>query len=196
MTVSKLTKNDIAEYFYVFRTTYGERAFPAVDTVEFNACLKFWFNCLKDYPKEAVDVAIEKVLKESEFAPKIATIIKAIESIKEVDEKDDYELWEELEDTFYDVADNASRYYYDISGVGARERNQAIFDGLSSEIKGYIRNVGQLITLATADETTISVEKARFLKALPYIREREKIKKKYSPEFRNLIGQVNFKQIT
>lgn len=100
-------------------------------------------------------------------------------------EKSGIELWTELEDVFYDVAKNASKYYYS-DGYKAMERNREIYASLSPEIKAFVKNCGQLVELATSEQKVINIEKGRFLNNLPQIRERAKYQELIPNEFKQL----------
>lgn len=187
----KVKREDVVKYLELLRVVYGEKAFPTPTDSGYELLLSVWYKVLQVYEVDIVNLAIEQVLRKSEFAPKIATVTKTIEDLKEVYEgKDDNELWEELENVLYDVADNASRYHFDYSGEVAMQRNRDIYESLSPEIKGFVRNCGQLVQIAMSDETAISIVRGRFIKALPDIRRRQKIKKEVQRELLFISGKT------
>lgn len=179
----EIKRADVVKYLEVLRASYGAKAYPSCEETLYEGTVELWLRFLSPYQKELVDLAMEKVIRNEDFAPKVATVIRAIEEIQSVNDKDEHELWEELEDTFYEVADNCSKYHYDLSGESARRRNQEIYDGLSPELKAFVRNVGQLIDIALSDEVGLSVARSRFYKAFPEIKRRNKLRAELPQEF-------------
>ena len=116
-------------------------------------------------------------------------------------EKSANDLWAELTYTFYEVRDLANSLnctFKDDDGLTqadrAEKRLKEIYRSLHPLIKGYVRRVSELIRLARADTTELSVEKGRFLKAIPLIREKEVTLKQMPQEVKLYFSKLNRRQ--
>lgn len=186
----KITKKDIVNYLSIIRITYKDAYITKSDNDEVTL-IEFWYSMFKCYDKELMDVAVMNAIRGSEFYPKPATIIAEIDKIEKAYQKSDLELWEELTSVLYEVSEKAylTGYTYiepngKTQGENAKERLQAIFDSLSPEIREYVGNTKTLVNVAYTDNLTY--EKSRFIKMIPEIRARQKIKKETQP----LIGFI------
>jgi hypothetical protein len=189
--MTELKKSNVVSYIAFLRLNYGEKAYNYNES-DLNKYVNYWYSQLKDYPKEVVDKAIQGCINTCEFAPTIAHILKFIRSMNESLAQDEIALWGELESVLYEVYDNSTKYKY-ASGEKYIEANRRIFDNLPNEIKAYVKNCRQLVALANADEKTLSIEKGRFINALPKIREREQMQALLPQEYKELINQVGNK---
>ena len=177
----KITKKDIINYLSIIRMTYKDAYITKSDNDEV-ALINFWYSMFNGYDKELMDVAVMNAIKSSEFYPKPATIIAEIDKIAIAHQKSELELWEELTSVLYEVAEKSylMRYTYvedngKTQGENAEQRIKAIFDNLTPEIREYVGNVKNLIILACVDN--LSYEKAKFIKMIPEIRARNKVRK-------------------
>ena len=186
--MAQLKKIDILGYIKLLRILYGEKAYD-LEQEDLDKLVTYWYNQLKDYPKEIVDRALQSHTNTCEFAPTIAHILKKIKGMEESLGKDENGLWEELEGVLYEVYSNSYKYKF-ASGSLYMERNKEIYENLSPEIKAYVRNCGQLVALANADERTLSIEKGRFLNNLPKIKERVKYQEMLPNEYKQLVNGI------
>lgn len=147
---------------------------------------ELWYDSLKEYSKEIVMKAVKNALKNSDFQKRnwLGAICQEIEKMKSSTEKGGAELWEDLTDTFYKVRIFASMLmntFKEDDGVRQCDKASAklkeLFNSLDNEIREYIRSTSMLIQLARSDSEQLSIEKGRFLRELPQIRERLKIRK-------------------
>lgn len=147
---------------------------------------ELWYDSLKEYSKEIVMKAVKNALKNSDFQKRnwLGAIYQEIEKMKSSTEKGGAELWEDLTDTFYKVRIFASMLmntFKEDDGVRQCDKASAklkeLFNSLDNEIREYIRSTSMLIQLARSDSEQLSIEKGRFLRELPQIRERLKIRK-------------------
>lgn len=189
--MKELKKSDIVSYLAFLRLNYGEKAYNYNES-DLAKVIQYWFSQLREYPKEVVDKAIQQAINTCEFAPTIAHILKTIKCMEESMGKDENALWGELEGVLYEVYDNSTKYKY-ASGEKYMEANREIYENLSPEIKLYVKNCGQLVALANADDKILSIEKGRFLNSLPKIRERVKMQELLPSEYKNLLGDFSNK---
>ena len=188
--MQKITLQDINKYITTIRIEYPN-AFPiqAKNETEraelYRMLCVSWFKQLEQYPKEVCDIAVMNALGNARDGrhPRVGDVKYQIERIQEACQKSDNELWAELQSVLWEVADNASRYKYNAldkngltQGENARNRNKAIFESLSPELKEYCQNLGGLTDIALYDMDKLGFERGRFIKAIPQIRERAKVR--------------------
>ena len=172
----EITKSDIIRIFGLIKAAY-DNAFVNKTESEINTLKEFWYDSLKDYPKELVFAAVKSAIQTSEFAPKISTILAEIKKLTEAGKKTDIELWAELEDKFYSVYRVSLYLRYEQYNKWASDKLKQIYEELSDEIKLYVVNVSTLKELAElanrSDDDSIKYEKARFLKLLPDLKAKQ-----------------------
>lgn len=163
--------------------------------------ISLWFEGLKSYPKELCDVAVKNALYKAEFAPKIATVIKEAESLLEAQGSSDGELWNELVTALAAIRSElpyaGERYdtvIHDDTGLTtageARRRIAKVYDGLDVRLKEYCGSMRGFMDVAQTDEADLQFEKGRFMKRLPAITERIKIKRQTPPQLASLIKSL------
>lgn len=163
--------------------------------------ISLWFEGLKSYPKELCDVAVKNALYKAEFAPKISTVIKEAESLLEAQGSSDGKLWNELVTALAAIRSElpyaGERYdtvIHDDTGLTtageARRRIAKVYDGLNAKLKEYCGSMRGFMDLAQADEADLQFEKGRFLKQMPVITERIKIKRQTPPQLASLIKSL------
>lgn len=171
-----IAKSDIIRIFGLIKAAY-DNAFVNKTESEINTLKEFWYDSLKDYPKELVYAAVKSAIQTSEFAPKISTVLNEIKKLTEAGKKTDLELWAELEDTFYSVYRATLYLRYEQYHKWASNKLKQIYEQLSNEIKLYVVNVSTLKELAElanrSDDDSIKYEKARFLKLMPELRAKQ-----------------------
>lgn len=188
-----ITLEDVNKYITTIRINF-ENSYKTQTEEERLLLLKTWYAILKDYPKEVCDVAVINAIKNAEYAPRIGAIVKEIEKMQEALQKPEHELWSELMGVLREVTRNvyASRFTAVqpnglTQGDNARNANRQIFENLSPELKAYCCNLQGLIEIAYMDDNELSYEKARFLKTLPQLRQREKVKQSLSYSLTGLL---------
>lgn len=172
----KIAKSDIIRIFGLIKAAY-DNAFVNKTENEINVLKEFWYDSLKDYPKELVFAAVKSAIQTSEFAPKISTVLNEIKKLTEAGKKTNVELWAELEDTFYSVYRASLYLRYEQYHKWASDKLKQIYEGLSEEIKLYVVNISTLKELAElanrSEDDSIKYEKARFLKLMPDLRTKQ-----------------------
>lgn len=190
--MTPITPADCNKYITTIRINY-ENSYKTQTDEEREILIKSWYAILKDYPKEIVDKAVINAIKYAEFAPRIGTIVKEIEKMREAYEKSDTELWVELTGVLRKVSSNAYAYRYTFieengktQGENALQRNKKIFERLSPELKAYCQNLGGLVVIAGYTDEQLNYERGRFMRTIPTIKERERTRS----ETPNLAGLI------
>lgn len=187
----ELTRLDITKMLGIVYLESGQ----AISDIDLERRIDFWYAALSDYDRELVMEAFKNVALETNYPIKLANINNEIKRLQSLGEKTDEELWSELAATFQAVEHNADGYKYtakDDSGKPEWQRcmeaNQRIYDGLSPELKAYVRNVSELIEIARKDDEGRSIERAIFKKRIGQIREQERLRKQTPKEILELIS--------
>lgn len=163
------SKNKIIETIACIKSIYP---YFAKDT-NVEVLVKTWALLLKDYSDQEIEAALFKALQTCETPPTPAHIIKIIESMHELNEASDEELWSELTKALRTVEMEVYRIKYPLLGVDHRQNIQQVWNKLSPKIRLYLGSVGELMRMAsnyTDDE--LKFEKNRFLKAMPTLKTR------------------------
>lgn len=187
----ELTRLDITKMLGIVYLESGQ----AISDIDLERRIDFWYAALSGYDRELVMEAFKNVALETNYPIKLANINNEIKRLQSLGEKTDEELWSELAATFQAVEHNADGYKYtakDDSGKPewqrCMEENQRIYDGLSPELKAYVRNVSELIEIARKDDEGRSIERAIFKKRIGQIREQERLRKQTPKEILELIS--------
>lgn len=187
----ELTRLDITKMLGIVYLESGQ----AISDIDLERRIDFWYAALSGYDRELVMEAFKNVALETNYPIKLANINNEIKRLQSLGEKTDEELWSELAATFQAVEHNADGYKYtakDDSGKPEWQRcmeaNQRIYDGLSTELKAYVRNVSELIEIARRDDEGRSIERAIFKKRIGQIREQERLRKQTPKEILELIS--------
>lgn len=199
--MTKITIEDVNKYITMIRINF-ENAYKTHNIEEREMLLASWYAILQEYPKEICDKAVINAIKNAEFAPRIGNIVKEIENMQEAFEKTDHELWAELISKFREVRRFASRVNNNFvesngltQGENARQILEEIFDELSPELKDYCRNSRGLIELAQYTEEQLSFERGRFIKTMPQLRARKKMREQTPVNLAGLIQGISIKLI-
>lgn len=194
-----IKKSDIVKFLSLIRMTYPN-AYPTRTDEEELMLIELWYSMFKEYPREVIFSAFERAMKKSEFAPKPATIINEIEKMRGAYEKDDAELWAELQGVLREVSRNVYRFghtFIEADGVSqgdkARQRVTEIFNALDPALKDYCRDVRGLIELARYTDEQISYERGRFMRIMPTVRERLKTRQETPDNIKVLLQGITEK---
>lgn len=187
--MTTLEKTDIHKILVLIRANF-ENSYNFKTEEEARLLVEFWYDSLKQYPKEIVYQAVYSAIKSSEFAPKIATILNEIRTLTSLNEKTDIELWAELDDKLYEVYETAQYLRYPQHFNEADKKLNEIYATLADEIKLFVVNVSALIEIAAMDSESKKFEKARFLKTMPSLREHAK-NKVQAEQFLKLAGATD-----
>lgn len=188
-----IQKSDITKIIGMIKINY-EKAYTFESTQDFSLLIDFWYDSLKEYPKEIVFEATKKAIQNSEFAPKISTILTEIKKLTVSNELSEAELWHSLEKEFYGVWDICQDLKYNKDYDTYETKLNAIWDRLPNVVKEWLGNKGTLKQLAytymcEGSREQMSFEKTRFLKAIPTLKDRLN-SKKFLTDNNLLIGEV------
>lgn len=184
--MTKLNPKDVLDLLKLIRINF-ENAYNFKSEDEAKILVAFWYDSLKEYPKEVVCQAVGNAIKRSEFAPKIANILNEIKVLNSLNEKTNIELWSELDGALSEVYDAAQYLRYPQHFEGAYEAITEIYNALSDEIKLFVVNVSSLVEIATMDAENKKFEKARFLKVMPSLKEHA-TQKAQAEKFLRIVG--------
>ena len=191
--MTPIKPTDVNKYLTTIRINF-ENAYKTQTDEEREILIRSWFAILKDYPKEIVDKAVINAIKYAKFAPRIGDIVEQIEKMQVAYEKSNEELWAELKGVLREVARNVYcfRFTYvepngKTQGENARQRVRDIYNGLSAELKEYLRNPNGLIEIAEYTDEKLSYERGRFMRIMPEVKQRAKTRHEVGDQLASLI---------
>lgn len=179
-----LNKSEIVKVITAIKIQCPE-TLPYRNETEFDILVDMWYEILKEYPKEIVWQAVRNALKNTVYQKQnwIGAISQEIEKMQVAYEKDENELWGELSRVLREVNDCAYRLRFNFverngktQGENARLRLVEIYENLSPELKSYVRNEGNLVEIASLTDEQLQYERGRFMRTIPQIKQREKVK--------------------
>ena len=197
----ELSIKDIHQYITMIRINF-ENAYKVQTDEERKMLYGSWLAILKNYPKEICDKAVINAIAKAEFAPRIGTIVKEIESMLEAYEKTDHELWAELTSVLREVSSCAYAFRYTFveengrtQGENARIRCEQIFNNLSTELKDYCKNWQGLVEISKLTVDQLKYEQTRFTRVMPQLRERAKVRAQ-TPSLAGLLQGISVQLLT
>lgn len=131
-----------------------------------------WSDCLKAYTDEQVESAFKTALCKLSVPPTVADIIGIISRQERLLEPRDMELWQMLIRSVSDtramvwVRDVGYMRMYENRGNGARK----IYDRLPIVLKEYV-DFDSFCDMGSMTDEELRYERARFLKAIPEVKE-------------------------
>lgn len=195
----QITKSEIVKIITAIKVQCPEALQYKTET-DFDILVNMWFDCFKEYPQEVVWKATQNALMHNEYQKKnwLGAISSEIEKMQCAYEKDDNELWAELQDILREVSRCASmfRYTYKDGDDGLTQGERAwlqvdnIFNNLDPALKEYCRNKRGLIELAQYTGEQTSYERGRFMRIMPTIRERIKTRHETPENVKQLLQSM------
>ena len=166
----------IGETIAVIKTIYP---YYAKDTDSIPLA-KTWMMLLQGVSDEVVDIAVMKCLQTCKMPPTPADVLEQVKAISVANEPTDEEMWAVLtkairraQDHIYNFGHTFIESNGKTQGENARDKFQALWDGLPSKIKSYLGSKGELMRLAKYNDEEMMFEKKNFLKTLPTISKRQ-----------------------
>lgn len=194
-----ITPANVNQYLAIIRINF-ENSYKTQTPEERQLLIQSWYEILKDYPKEVCDKAVINALKYAKFAPRIGDIVEQIDKMMEAFEKTENELWSELCGVLREVSSNYYAFRFNAidsngktQGDNARDRVAQIFNNLSPELREYVQTQRGLIEIAGMDGDKLNFEKARFIKALPRIRQSKRTRQELPEKLAKLIQSTEVK---
>ena len=178
--MTALTPSDVNKYITMIRINF-ENAYKAQDDKERELLIKSWYAILREYPKEVCDRAVLEAIKYAKFAPRIGDVVERIEKMIAAYEKDEGELWAELTGVLREVAKQV--YYFRFNAIASNGKTQGenarikvkqIYEGLSPELREYLRGERVLMEISNYTDEELTYERGRFMRLMPEVKERAK----------------------
>lgn len=187
----ELTKKDVIGMIAMMKSNYPY-AYKQQSKEETNMLVNTWCAIFCKYPREIVQSAFYKSLEICKMPPTIADLTEIINLYKQATEKSENDLWSELRTAVYKTDDCVYRFRFNAiqpngktQGENARDEFDEIWNNLSPELKEYLSNKNTLIELSRQEN--LEYEKARFIKILPIVRNRIKVKSETNPALLEMI---------
>lgn len=155
-------------------------ALPYRNESEFDILVDMWFEILKEYQKDIVWLAVKNALKNTVYQRQnwIGAICQEIEKMRDACAKSDTDLWADIVAVLPVVENSSYKFNYTAieengkeQGENEKERVREIYNNLPVEIKSYLGSVSRLVEISRLDSERINIEKGRFLKVMPQIKE-------------------------
>lgn len=197
----RTTKSEIVKIITAIRVQCPDALQYKTET-DFSILVDMWYDCFKDYPKEVLWKAAQNALKESEYQKKnwLGAISKEIDKMQSAYEKDDAELWAELQGVLREVSRCIYAFnftYVEEDGISqgdkARNRVADIFNNLDPALKDYCRDQRGLVELARYTDEQTSYERGRFMRVMPTVRERIKTRRETPDNIKGLLQGITEK---
>ena len=190
------TINKITEIIAAIKTIYPYYAKES----DVPTLVKTWEMLLREFPDEAVDVALYKCLQTCKTPPTPADLIEKLDAMHKSLEPTDEELWDAYVSALKRAERQIFRFNYTFveengltQGQNARKRVEAIWEGLPGRIQQYIGSYGEFIRMAQRyNDEELKYEKSRFMKQMPTVRERSEYKKLFTLLENGKGGQIGF----
>ena len=139
-----------------------------------------WTALLEEYSDSEVEKGVFMALKKCKYAPVPADVIEQIEEMKQIKKPSESELWAEFQKALKKVLYYSYRLeynYIDESGIsqGQQARNaiDSVWESMPQELKIYVGDKSELITMARAlNHSDSSYERSRFSKTFPILQKR------------------------
>lgn len=188
-----MTKSKAIEILNTIKTTYYY-AYKDFTREQFLELCKIWYECLKPFTDEQVSKAVQIALMELSTPPVPADIVGYAKKAILLEQPTDNDYWNELM-TAVDKIKNTfvqeyagSPFRTPLYQLKDKSKSKEIYETLSLEVR---KTVGfqTFIIYAGLDEKGLSVERNRFLKAIP--EKREVIFSKKLTEQNNLLVEEN-----
>lgn len=169
------SRNTITELLAAIKTIYS---YYAKET-DVEKLVMLWEQTLNGFSDNEVKTATLKCLQICKTPPTPADVIDQIKAFKQSEQPTPESLWGRFLNTMRKVGDLSERLKYTFvedngitQGQNAKNKIIQIWEQLPQELKSYIGSQGELIRMAREyDDTALTFEKTRFLKAIPNIRE-------------------------
>lgn len=167
--MQKATAVRLIEEIHVnFRYTY-----KGMSKEEIQLMTARWYDCLRGYSDEEVESAFRTALCRNSMPTTIADIIGIIDRQKRLSEPSDMVLWSELRNALSESQHLRKCYGIiraaDVFNAQMQEKREN-YENLSEPVKAYL-DFNSFCELCGYTDEQLQFERARFLKAIPEIRE-------------------------
>ena len=179
-----ISKEIVIKMIGTIKTLY-QYAFKDLDKDQYKFIIDIWYNSLKDYDEEIVAIAFKKTLQDCKMQPTLADIIEHIKELQNAGVGNDAELWNILDTARQKVARICGAFDWDTylsSGkrIYPMQELENIYSELPVELQEWVGGKQGLKSLSYInDETSLSVEKARFMKTIGQTKKNIQIKNEF-----------------
>lgn len=187
--MGNVTKKDIIGMIGLIKANYPY-AYKDVEVEDMKMLQETWYRSFAKYPKQVVGAAFQKAIETCKMPPTIADLMERINEFEDANTPTESELWAGLEKAVRQTARVTyfgNQPFYDAGElVNPQQKLNEIFNCLDPLLKEYIGNPETLKSISRLD--TLDFEKARFLKVLPTIKQRQKIRNEINPNILKLVS--------
>ena len=183
-----MTKEIVFKMIQIIKKNYNY-AYKDLTPADIEELVDFWYDCLKDYDKQVVAVAFRQTIIECKMPPALADIIEHIKELQNAGMGNDAELWNILDTARQKVASKCGSFDWDtyitrdgddIIRIYPMQELEKIYNELPIELQEWVGGKQGLKSLSYInDETSLSVEKARFMKTIGQTKKNIEIKKEF-----------------
>lgn len=179
-----ISKEIVIKMIGTIKTLY-QYAFKDLDKDQYKFIIDIWYDSLKDYDEEIVTIAFKKTLQDCKMQPTLADIIEHIKELQNAGVGNDAELWNILDTARQKVATICGAFDWDTylsSGkrIYPMQELENIYSELPVELQEWVGGKQGLKALSYInDETSLSVEKARFMKTIGQTKKNIQIKNEF-----------------
>ena len=170
-----MTKAKVIEVLNTIKTTYYY-AYKDFTKQQFLDLCTVWYECLKSFTDEQVSKAVQVALMEHSNPPVPADIVVCAKKLILLEQPTDNEYWNELMTAVEKIKTTFVQEYVGspfrtpLYQLKDKRKCKDIYEQLSLEVKKTI-DFQTFIMYAGLDEKALSIERNRFLKAIPEKRE-------------------------
>lgn len=179
-----MTKEIVFKMIQIIKKNYNY-AYKDLTPADIEELVDFWYDCLKDYDKQVVAVAFRQTIIECKMPPALADIIEHIKELQNAGVGNDAELWNILDTARQKVARICGAFDWDTYIRGEKriypmQELENIYSELPTELQEWVGGKQGLKSLSYInDETSLSVEKARFMKTIGQTKKNIQIKNEF-----------------
>ena len=179
-----ISKEIVIKMIGTIKTLY-QYAFKDLDKDQYKFIIDIWYDSLKDYDEEIVTIAFKKTLQDCKMQPTLADIIEHIKELQNAGVGNDAELWNILDTARQKVATICGAFDWDTYLRGEKriypmQELENIYSELPVELQEWVGGKQGLKALSfIKDETSLNVEKARFMKTIGQTKKNIQIKNEF-----------------
>lgn len=170
-----MTKNKVIDILNLIKTTY-HYAYRDFTKEQFCDLCTVWYECLKSFTDEQVGKAVQIALMQKTTPPVPADIVENAKKAILLEKPTDTEYWnmllvavDKIKNTYVQEYPG-SAYRTPLYQLKDKLKCANIYDELPIEVKKTI-DFGTFLTYGGLDEKSIAIERNRFLKAIPEVKQ-------------------------
>lgn len=191
-----MTKEIVFKMIQIIKKNYNY-AYKDLTASDLEELVDFWYDCLKDYDKQIVATAFRQTIIECKMQPTLADIIEHIKELQNAGVGNDAELWNILDTARQKVATICGLFDWDTYIRGEKriypmQELENIYSELPVELQEWVGGKQGLKALSfIKDETSLNVEKARFMKTIGQTKKNIQIKNEFPQIVAKCVEKLN-----